>query len=109
MLFLAGVVQYVCVGGFASKRESRTYNPVYDLCSKNMTKNTLNIMFFGKGVIGHGNPIIPKRRELLNHLLLVYDGDRQAPPGSSNIFKRFRQMADPSRWLTCHISYGYPT
>jgi hypothetical protein len=32
------------------------------------------------GVIGHGNPIIAKRRDSLNRILLVYDSDRQAPP-----------------------------
>ena len=51
-------------------------------------------------VIGHGDPIIAKRRNLLNRLSLVYDGDRQAPPGSSESFQkiltdgRSKQMAD---------------
>jgi hypothetical protein len=50
--------------------------------------------------IGHGNPIIAKRRDLLNSLSLVYDGGRQAPPGSSESFQKIptdgksKQMAD---------------
>jgi hypothetical protein len=42
-------------------------------------------------VIGHGDPIIAKRRDLLNSQLLVYNGDRQAPPGSSKSFQRFNR------------------
>ena len=50
--------------------------------------------------IGHVNPIIAKRHDLLNCLLLVYDGGRQAPPGSSESFQKIptdgksKQMAD---------------
>jgi hypothetical protein len=40
-------------------------------------------------VIGHGDPIIAKRRNSLNSQSLVYNGDRQAPPGSSESFQRF--------------------
>jgi hypothetical protein len=40
-------------------------------------------------VIGHGNPTIAKGRDLLNSQSLVYNGDRQAPPGSSESFQRF--------------------
>ncbi len=52
MLFLVGVVRYnfSCVGGFANKRESCTYDSVYDLHREKRTKNTLNIMFFGENV-----------------------------------------------------------
>ncbi len=42
-------------------------------------------------VIGHDDPIIAKRRDLLNSQLLVYNGDRQAPPGSSESFQRFHR------------------
>ena len=45
MLFLAGVVQFLCGWGFANKRESCMYDPVYYLRSRNTTKYTLNIMF----------------------------------------------------------------
>ncbi len=40
-------------------------------------------------VIGHGNPNIAKRHNLLNSQSLVYNSDRQAPPGSSESFQRF--------------------
>ena len=51
------------------------------------------------GVIGHGDPTIAKGRDLLNSQSLVYNGDRQAPPGSHKSFQRFadgrsKQMAD---------------
>jgi hypothetical protein len=62
-----------------------------------------------KLVICHGNLSIAKRQILVNRLLLVYDGERQAPPGSSKSFQRFRLTSDPSRWLTRHMSYRYPT
>ena len=65
--------------------------------------------YLSQPVIGHGDLIISKRRDLLNRLLLVYDGDRQAPPGFSKSFQRFGLASDPSRWLTRHISYRYPT
>jgi hypothetical protein len=45
--------------------------------------------FVGVSVIGHGDPIIAKRCNSLNSQSLVYDGDRQAPPGSSESFQRF--------------------
>ncbi len=38
------------MGGFANKKESRTYDSVYDLRSENTTENTLNIMFCGENV-----------------------------------------------------------
>jgi hypothetical protein len=60
-------------------------------------------------VIGHGDPIIAKRRDSLICLSLVYDGDRQAPPASSKSFQRFGLTSDPSRWLTHHISYRHLT
>ena len=56
--------------------------------------------FAQEGVIGHCNSIINKRCNLLNRLLLVYDGDGQAQPGSSQSFQkiptdgRSKQMAD---------------
>jgi hypothetical protein len=40
-------------------------------------------------VIGHGNQSIAKWWNSLNRLLLVFDGDSQAPPGSSKSFQRF--------------------
>jgi hypothetical protein len=45
--------------------------------------------FVGVSVIGHGDPNIAKRHDLLNSQSLVYSGDRQAPPGSSECFQRF--------------------
>ena len=48
LLFGGGCTIFVCVG-FCKQRESHTYDPVYDLRSKNTTKNTLNATFFGKG------------------------------------------------------------
>ncbi len=41
---------FSCVGGFANKRESRSYDSVYDLRREETTENTLNIMFFGENV-----------------------------------------------------------
>ncbi len=49
MFFWRGSYDFVCVWGIANKRESHTYNPVYDLRSKNTTQNILNITFFGEG------------------------------------------------------------
>jgi hypothetical protein len=52
-------VQYVVFGGgrtiflvwgFANKRESHTYDSVYDLRRENTTENTLNIMFCWENV-----------------------------------------------------------
>ena len=54
--------------GFASKRESSTYDPVNDLQSKNTTKNTLNIMFFGKGVSVPMYGCIISARKVQHHL-----------------------------------------
>jgi hypothetical protein len=71
------------------------------------------VLFMFGLLIGHGNPIIAKGRDLLNSQLLVYNGDRQAPPGSSESFQKIQHMADPSRWLTHHdiipeSQVGYP-
>ena len=66
-------------------------------------QHTLELL---KSVIGHCNPIIAKRRDLLNCLSLVYNGDRQTPPGSSKSFQkiltddRSKQMADAPRYHT---------
>ena len=49
-VFLAGVVRFLCVWCFANKKESRMYDPVYDLRSRNTTENTLNITILGEGV-----------------------------------------------------------
>lgn len=49
-VFLAGVVRFFCVWCFANKKESRMYDPVYDLRSRNTTENTLNITILGEGV-----------------------------------------------------------
>ena len=64
-------------------------------------------------VIGHGNPIIAKGRDSLNSQSLVYDDDRQAPPGSSKSFQKIQadirseQMADaPHTILESQV--GYP-
>ena len=48
---------------------------------------------------------IAKWHSLLKLKPLLYDGDRQAPLNLTNLLQRRRQMADPSRWLTCHVSY----
>jgi hypothetical protein len=50
MLFLAGVIHFLCVWGSASKKEICTYNSVYYLCRGKTTKNALNIMFFWENV-----------------------------------------------------------
>ncbi len=39
----------------------------------------------------------------LNSQLLVYDGDRQAPPDLSNLFPE-ETDSDPDTWLTRHES-----
>ena len=44
--------------------------------------------FMEASVIGHGNQNIAKWRNLLNHSLFVYGGDKQAPPGSHKSFQR---------------------
>jgi hypothetical protein len=46
---------------------------------------------------------IAKWRDLLNSQLLVYNGDRQAPPDLSNLLPEGTD-SDPDRWLTCHTS-----
>jgi hypothetical protein len=42
-------------------------------------------------LIGNGDPIIAKRCDSLNSQLLVYNGDRQAPPGSSESIQKFNR------------------
>jgi hypothetical protein len=57
-------------------------------------------------VIGHGLLLslsIPKWRDLPNSQLLVYDGDRQAPPDLSNLLPEGTD-SDPDIWLMCHKS-----
>ncbi len=48
----------------------------------------LIVSFVGASVIGHGSMLllsIAKWHSLLNSQLLVYDGDRQAPPDLLNL------------------------
>jgi hypothetical protein len=48
----------------------------------------LIVSFMGVSVIGHGLMLslsIAKLRNFLNSQLLVYNGDRQAPPDLSNL------------------------
>jgi hypothetical protein len=57
-------------------------------------------------VIGHGLMLslsIAKWRNLLNSQLLVYDGDRQAPPDLSNMLPEGTDL-DPETWLMHHES-----
>jgi hypothetical protein len=44
---------------------------------------------------------IAKWRDLLNSHLLVYDGDRQAPPHLSNLLPEETDL-DPDTWLVHH-------
>ncbi len=44
---------------------------------------------------------IAKWRDSLNSQLLVYDGDRQAPPDLSNLLPEETDL-DPDTWLTRH-------
>jgi hypothetical protein len=46
---------------------------------------------------------INKWRNSLNSQLLVYDGDRQAPPNLLNLLPEEIDL-DPDTWLTCHES-----
>jgi hypothetical protein len=46
---------------------------------------------------------IPKWHNLLDSQLLVYDGDRQAPPDLSNLLLEGTD-SDPDTWLTHHKS-----
>ncbi len=44
---------------------------------------------------------IAKWGDLLNSQLLVYDGDKQAPPDLSNLLPE-ETDSDPDTWLMCH-------
>ncbi len=44
---------------------------------------------------------IAKWHDLLNSQLLVYDGDRQAPPDLSNLLLE-ETDSDPDKWFTHH-------
>jgi hypothetical protein len=60
--------------------------------------------FVGASVIGHGLMLllsIAKWHNLLNSQLLVYDGDRQAPPDLLNLLPEGTDP-DPDTWLTRH-------
>jgi hypothetical protein len=46
---------------------------------------------------------IAKQCDWLNNQLLVYDGDRQAPPDLSNLLPEGTD-SDPDKWLTRHKS-----
>ncbi len=69
--------------------------------------------FLGASVIGHGDPIIAKRRDLLKYPIA---GVRRSQTGTTRIFRIFSkilQMVDPNRWLTRHDTIlesqvGYP-
>jgi hypothetical protein len=66
----------------------------------------LIVSFVGVSVIGHGLMLLPtiaKWRDLLNSQLLVYDGDRQAPPDLLNLLPEGTD-SDPDTWLTRHES-----
>ncbi len=66
----------------------------------------LIVSFVGACVIGHGLMLllsIAKWRNLLDSQLLVYDGDRQAPPDLSNLLPEGTDL-DPDKWLTLHKS-----
>jgi hypothetical protein len=66
----------------------------------------LIVSFVGASVIGHGLMLllsIAKWHDLLDSKLLVYDGDRQAPPDLSNLLPEGTD-SDPDTWLTCHKS-----
>ncbi len=66
----------------------------------------LIVSFGGASVIGHGLMLslsIAKWCNLLNSQLLVYDGDRQAPPDLLNLLPE-RIDSDPDIWLMRHKS-----
>jgi hypothetical protein len=66
----------------------------------------LIVSFVGASVIGHGLMLllnIAKWRDMLNSQLLVYDGDRQAPPDLSNLLPEGTD-SDTGTWLTRHKS-----
>jgi hypothetical protein len=66
----------------------------------------LIVSFVGASVIGHGLMLslhIAKWCDLLNSQLLVYDGDRQAPPDLSNLLQEGTDL-DPDAWLMRHES-----
>jgi hypothetical protein len=49
--FWRGPYDFVCVGGFANKRENCTYNSVYYVRRGETNKNTHNITFFWENVL----------------------------------------------------------
>ncbi len=62
--------------------------------------------FMGASVIGHSLMLslsIAKWRNLLNSQLLVYDGDRQAPPDLLNLLLEGTD-SNPDKWLMHHKS-----
>ncbi len=66
----------------------------------------LIVSFLGVSVIGHGLMLLLRRakwRDLLNSQLLVYDGDKQAPPDLSNLLLEGTDL-DPDTWLARHKS-----
>jgi hypothetical protein len=68
--------------------------------------HTLEILGHLEAVIGHGLMLllsIAKWRDSLDSQLLVYDGDRQAPPYLSNLLPEGTDL-DPVKWLTHHMS-----
>jgi hypothetical protein len=67
-----------------------------------MRGKALQVLSFS--VIGHGLMLllsIAKWRDLLNSQLLVYDGDRQAPPDLLNLLPEGSD-SDPDTCLTHH-------
>jgi hypothetical protein len=66
----------------------------------------LIVSFVGVSVIGHGLMLllsIAKWHDLLNSQLLVYVGDRQAPPDHLNLLPEGTDL-DPDIWLMHHKS-----
>jgi hypothetical protein len=66
----------------------------------------LIVSFVGASVIGHGLMLlcsIAKWCNLLNSQLLLYDGDRHAPPDLLNLLPAGTD-SDPDIWLTRHKS-----
>jgi hypothetical protein len=61
--------------------------------------------FVGASVIGNGEVLtlsIAKSCNLLASQLLMYNGDRRAPPDLSNLLLEETDL-DPDTWLMCHM------
>jgi hypothetical protein len=65
----------------------------------------LIVSFVGASIIGHGQVLllsIAKWRDLLTSQLLVYNGDRQAPPNLLNLLPEEIDL-DTDTWLMRHM------